>query len=208
MASLFKFSTVHPESVTSTPKIYPMRYCIRYPHNDIVNAVYDIFFEKYSEDNISSDIISWIFIKSLIRYKKYTKKDVKIIKGRVQRPSTLFKELEQDEVAEPNWDDHVWVYDVKEKFYIDIASQRFLPTYCLCSQNLAAFTNYKVYEVAEDIFDIFTEEYDDDYEIFEDDKSETIDDIVSMIGKKISRGGKRKSKRRLHNHRKTNRRFI
>jgi len=201
MASLFK---VHPEMATVTPIVYPMQYCIRYPHNDIVNAVYDIFFEKYREDNISSEIISWIFIKCLIRYKKYKKDDdVEIIKGRVQRPSVLFED-------QPAWDDHVWVYDKKENFYIDIASQRFLPNYCLCSQNLAAFTNYIPYEVAENLFDIFKEEYDDDYEIFKDAKSETIKDIVNMIGRNLRGGKKRKSKRKrkLHNHRKSNRHFI
>jgi len=189
MASFFK---IFPETKTVSPKVYPLQYCIHYPHNDIVNSLHTILLDN--DDNISSVIISWIFVQCLLRYKKYTKQDVQLISGRVR-------------TQPDSWEEHMWVYDKKENYYIDIASQRFLPNYCLCSQDFSAFTNYIPYETVEDLFEIFKSEYDDDFDDLFEDKDTNIGDIIKTVGRQIRKGGK-KSKRKLHHHRKTNRRFV
>ena len=165
-------------------KVHPY-FCVNYKHMDIVNIIYTSFFEKYDDIEFMSDIMSWIFVKMVMKYRGYTSNDIELIQGTIKKRGRLHE-------------DHIWIHDIKENYYIDFTSGYYSEHYCLCSNKNTDFEGY----VPSSNLNIneLDEKFNADYDIIEDEG--TIEEMMTTIEKKINkRGGK--SKRRKSKRRKT-----
>ena len=172
-----------------TFKVHPY-FCVDYKHMDIINIIYLLFKTKYHDILFMSDIMSWMFVKTVMKYRGYTLDDIELIHGNIKTKDRLYN-------------DRIWIHDIKENYYIDFTSEYFLEDHCLCSNKIAKFNKYIPLPSEKNVIQQFDATFHADYDIIEDEG--TIYDMMVEIEKKMNkRGGK--SKKRKMKRRKTQRR--
>jgi hypothetical protein len=165
------------------------KYCIDYPHSDIVNAIYTVL-SKYQIEAMC-DGASWLLRELLISHKKYDPTQVELICSIV------------------NNHHHVFVLDKKYDYYIDITSEQFIDKNknhikpCIGSKLLSDFEElgYKIIgENTEGICKIVCTE---PYLLYDNDKPITRTQLLKEIKLYLGiRGGNQKSSRKTRRSRK------
>lgn len=146
--------------------------CREYENYDIVNKVYNLFFVENKDEEFTQDSVTWILYKSLILYKNYTPDQIELIQGHINR------------------ENHIWLYDKKEKFFIDVTSELVSLNRCICTKDRKEFSKLGYSDSYAELVRKLSNRYDDDYIVFAD-KWITLREIVKTIG-----GGKRKLRKR------------
>jgi hypothetical protein len=155
-------------------------HCSMYKHADIVNAIYIVLSDYEPNLEAMCDCASWMLKELLIHHRQYEEKDVELICGKVNKTN------------------HIWVYDKKENYYIDITSEQFSSEQpfpiCFCTQNKEDLDTLGYVptneETAEQVCESFCKM---PCVLYNKNEKITKEMILQQIKKKLKIGGKKRT---------------